>query len=65
MSLIYKDPKDIIYSVDVNTFPDGKVAIQFSCDGGKHGTDELLDEYELTVKELLSILQKHDAGAYR
>lgn len=65
MSLLYKDQKDFIYSVDVKTFPDGKVKIQFSCDGGKHGTDELLDEYELTVKELLSILQKHDAGAYR
>ena len=65
MSLLYKDPKDLIYSVDVKTFPDSKVMIRFSCDGGKHGTDELLDEYEFTVKELLSILQKHDAGAYR
>ena len=65
MSLLYKNSKDFIYSVDVKTFPDGKVKLQFSCDGGKHGTDELLDEFEYTVKELLSILQKHDAGAFR
>jgi hypothetical protein len=57
MSLLYKDQKDIIYSVDVKTFPDGKVKLHFSCDGGKHGTDETVDEYELTVLELLKILQ--------
>ena len=65
MSLFYKDSKDLIYSVDVKTYPDGKVKLQFSCDGGKYGTDELLDEYEFTIKELLLILQKHDDGAYR
>ena len=62
---LYKDPKDFIYSADVKTLPDGKIKIQFSCDGGKHGTDALLDEFEFTVKELLSILKKYDAGLYR
>ena len=61
MSLLYKDPKDFIYSVDVKTFPDGKIKIQFSCDGGKFGTDELLDEYEFTVKEFMCILRKYDS----
>ena len=65
MSLLYKDSKDLIYNIDVKTFPDGIVKLQFSADCGKHGTEELLDEFQFTVKELLSILQKYDAGAYQ
>lgn len=61
MSSLYKDSNDFIYSVDIKTLPNGKVKIQFSCDGGKFGTNELLDEYEYTVKELLTILQKEDS----
>lgn len=61
MDLLYKDPNDFIYSANFETTEDGKIKIQFSCDGGKFGTDELIDEYEFTVKELLTILQKHDA----
>jgi hypothetical protein len=61
MSLLYKKESELKYSVDVKTYPDGKVILQFSADCGKFGTDEMLDEYEFTVKELLSILQKHDA----
>ena len=60
MSLLYKDKKDIIYSVDFKTYPDGKVKLFFSCDGGKHGSDEFIDEYIITVSELLSLLRKHD-----
>ena len=61
MSLLYKKESDLKYQVEVKTYPDGKVVLQFSADCGKFSTDEMLDEYEFTVKELLSILQKHDA----
>ncbi len=62
MSLLYKKESDLKYSVELKTSPNGKVVLKFSADAGKFGTDEMLDEYEFTVKELLSILQKHDAG---
>jgi hypothetical protein len=64
-SLLYKNEEEVKHSVDIKTYPDGKLKLLFSADCGKFGTDEPLDEYELTVKELLLILQKHDAGAYR
>jgi hypothetical protein len=57
MSLLYKKESDLKYSVELKTHPDGKVVLKFSADCGKFGTDELFDEYEFTVKELLSILQ--------
>lgn len=60
MSLLYKDEKDVKYSVEVKTFPDGKINLLFSADCGKFGTDEILDEHELTIKELLQILQKSE-----
>jgi hypothetical protein len=62
MSLLYKKESDLKYSVELKTGPNGNVVLKFSADAGKFGTDEMLDEYEFTVKELLSILQKHDAG---
>ena len=34
----------------------------FSADCGKFGTDEVLGAYELSVKELLQIIQKHFEG---
>jgi len=58
----YKKEFELKYFVDVKTCPDGKVIFQFGADCGKFGTDEMLDEYEFTAKELLSILQRHDAG---
>jgi hypothetical protein len=58
----YKKEFELKYFVDVKTCPDGKVILQFSADCGKFGTEEMLDEYEFTAKELLSILQRHDAG---
>ena len=60
MGLLYKDPKDFVYSANFETTEDGKIKIQFSCDGGKFGTDELLDEYKFTVKELLTILRRYN-----
>ena len=56
MSLLYKDIKDIKYDVDIKKLPDGKIIFEFSCDGGKFGTDELIAVYELTAKELLDAL---------
>lgn len=62
MSLLYKDEKDVKYSVEVKTTIDGKINLLFSADCGKFGTDEILDEHDLTVKQLLEILQANDVG---
>jgi hypothetical protein len=56
MSLLYKDPKDVIYTADIN-ISEGKVDMVFYADCGKHGMDERLDSYKLTPKRLLEILQ--------
>ena len=56
MSLLYKDRKDVITSVDIKQV-DGKVVLDFSADCGKFGTDEELDGYTLTAERLLMILQ--------
>jgi len=56
-SLVYKDHKDLKYQVEI-TAKDGKVNFAFAVDGGKFGTWEQVDEYEVGVKELLDILQK-------
>lgn len=58
MSLLYKDVKDIKYSVEIEQ-KDGKVKMVFSCNGGKFGTDEMLDEIEIEPKRLLEILQEN------
>ena len=55
--MLYKDEEDIVYKVEVSEI-DGKVRLIFSCDGGKFGTDEILDMYELTPIELLKALQR-------
>ena len=55
--MLYKDEEDMVYKVDVSEI-DGKVRMIFSCDGGKFGTDEILDMYELTPRELLKALQR-------
>jgi hypothetical protein len=57
MSFIYKRPEDVKYSVDIKQTND-KVILSFSADCGKFGTDEQINEFELTVKELLSALQE-------
>lgn len=62
MSLLYKKTEELTLSVEFKANGNGKINIQFSADCGKFGTEEMLDEYEFTVKELLKILQKHDAG---
>jgi len=55
MSLLYKNK--ITYSVNLETISADKIKLSFSCNGGKFGTDEMVDEYELTVLELLKTLQ--------
>lgn len=57
--MLYKDEEDIVYKVEVSDI-DGKVRLIFSCDGGKFGTDEILDMYELTPRELLKALRRND-----
>ena len=59
MSLLYKDRKDVITSVDIKRV-DGKVVLDFSADCGKFGTDEMLDGYTLTPERLLEILQSSE-----
>tara|TARA_B110000503_G_scaffold1133_1_gene1482 strand:+ start:461 stop:667 length:207 start_codon:yes stop_codon:yes gene_type:complete len=59
MSLLYKDIKDVITSVDIKE-KDRKIILDFSADCGKFGTDEMLDGYTLTPKRLLEILQSRE-----
>ena len=59
MSLLYKKPEDVSTFVDVKV-EGTKVQLLFSCDGGKHGTHELLDGFELSAERLLEILQKDE-----
>ena len=59
MSLLYKDIKDVITSVDIKE-EDGKITFDFSADCGKFGTDEMLDGYTLTPERLLEILQSSE-----
>lgn len=55
MSLLYKDQKDVITSVEI-TQDKGVIKFEFSADCGKFGTDEPLAEFEITPKELLELL---------
>jgi len=57
MSLLYKDKKDVEYTVEIG-LSKKKINLLFTADCGKFGTEEILDEYNLTVLELLKILQK-------
>ena len=59
MSLLYKPKEEQTYSVDIEQ-KDGKVNMLFWSDCGKFGTDEIMDEHNLTVEELLQILQNSD-----
>lgn len=56
MSLLYKDKKDVEYSVEIKQSK-GRINLLFSADCGKFGTDEILDEHDLTAEQLLQILQ--------
>jgi hypothetical protein len=59
MSLLYKEAKDLKYRVEI-TVKEEVVNFSFAVDGGKNGTWEQYDEYELTVGELLDVLRNND-----
>ena len=59
MSLLYKDKKDMTTFVEIENV-NGVVKLEFSADGGKFGTDEMLDGYTLTPERLLEILQSSE-----
>ncbi|MGV6830334.1 MAG: hypothetical protein ACWA5P_02070 [bacterium] len=62
MSLLYKNQKDIIYEANIEPRKDHEnIKIIFSNDGGKFGTHEVLDEYEISPKKLLEILQYNES----
>lgn len=63
MSLLYEEANQAKYYLNLGKHND-KIVLSFSANIGKHGTIESVDEYEFTVKELLDILQKHDAGGF-
>ena len=54
MSLLYKDEKDLTYTVDI-TQEDGVVKFQFWADYGKHGMEEPYAYFDMPVKVLLAI----------
>ena len=56
VSLLYKPQKQQNTTVEIKQ-ENGKVILDFYVDGGKHGTDEMLDGYKLTPARLLQILQ--------
>jgi hypothetical protein len=55
MSLLYKDPKDLITTVDIRQ-ENGEVVFDFFSDCGKHHTDEHIDEFRITPEMLLTLL---------
>ena len=59
MSLLYKDPEDVTYSVEIEQ-KEGRIFLDFSADCGKFGTDEPIDGFELTPLQLLEILQEQN-----
>ena len=52
------EEKKIEYYLDVKEYGN-LLNLTFSSDCGKFGTNEILDEFEVTKQELLHILQSH------
>lgn len=59
ISLLYKDNPTVELTV-MKCEALEVLQLHFSSDCGKHGTHETLDRFDLTPKELLDILQKHE-----
>lgn len=53
---------DYKISVTPETFPNGIIKLTFTSNGGKFGTDELLDVIKMTPEQLLNILQANEAN---
>ena len=47
-------------SVKPETFPNGMIKLTFTSNGGKFGTDEILDIIKLTPEQLLNTLQANE-----
>jgi len=61
MSLLYKDKKEVITSLEILKRDDSDpIELTFTADCGKFGTDEILDRYTLNPERLLQILQDRD-----
>ncbi len=56
MSTLYKDEKDVEISVEVRQ-SGGNINLLFTADCGKFGTDEIIDEIDITPKELLESIR--------
>lgn len=54
MAILYKEPKDVIISVEIKQ-TNGVIEFDFTSDCGKYGTDENLAGYKFTVERLLQI----------
>lgn len=59
MSLLYKNKEDQTLKCEV-VFLNGKIAIDFYSDCGKHGMYEMLQGYVLTPERLMQILSERD-----
>ena len=59
MTFLYVNRKDVTINVDIKTYDKDKIKLSFSCDGGKFGTDELLNEFNMTAETLLIALEQH------
>ena len=59
MSLLYKKPKDVTISLQVN-MSKGRIRLDFSSNCGKHETEEMLAGYNLEYGRLLEILADQD-----
>jgi len=63
--MLYKNKEDWTYKLQTGSarsIQTDKMLWTFSADCGKFGTDEVLAAYELSVKDLLQIIQKHFEG---
>jgi hypothetical protein len=56
MSLLYKEPNDVVYDVQVSMESKDTVNILISADCGKFGADEILCEETINVSSLMEFL---------
>jgi hypothetical protein len=54
MGILYKEPEDVIISVEIKQV-NGAIEFDFSADIGKHGADEGISGYRFTTERLLKI----------
>lgn len=59
--ILYVPTEDLKYEVSTKDIGLGSVQITFSCNGGKHGTDEIIDVIEINVLSLLNLLRENQS----